>query len=359
MGVYLDYLRQRGHTYKVFYSIPNTLSRVWIGERSSFALFDSIASFWYTRLLKHLKLLWIIINAKRFDAILIQKVNLLCPLVRLLVSRNKNIVFDFDDQCFWDLEWVKNKNISLLRRIRFWRRGLQHPKVLKLFKQVIVGNRRLSELAIFVRGKENITIIPTPVDCVLYDNSKHNLPPAHPIAIGWAGSGENHLRHLELLEGPLRELAKRHDFTFKLIGAMYSEKIKGLFRFLDERFICIDWIQDYSQLIDAIKSFDIGVMPLRDDGESRFKCGFKALQYMASGIAVVVSPVGINKEIVQDGINGFWASDEKEWVKKLSILIEDKDLRKRFGLNSRKTVDESYNINKTFDEFASILENLN
>ena len=83
-------------------------------------------------------------------------------------------------------------------------------------------------------------------------------------------------------------------------------------------------------------------MPLPDEEWTRGKCGLKALQYMALGVPAVVSPVGVNTEIVSEGTNGLLAGDDTEWVDKLSTLIERPELRKRLGAEARKTVEKRY-----------------
>lgn len=354
IGAYLDYIKKRGHTYQIIHCIPNKLSRIWIGGRSGFSLFNTFYSFWSGRMLKHLKLIWLIIIAKRFNVILIQKVNLLYPLAWVLRLRNKNIVFDFDDQCFWSLELARGNKVGLIKRLDLWRRGLQHPKILKLYSHIIVGNRYLADIATAIKKEEEVTIIQTPIDCKLYC-LKEKTSQDVSIIIGWAGSAENHLRHLELLVSPLKELTKRYSIIFKLVGTMYSKKIKALFEFLNSKFFYIDWV-GHSRLPQLIRTFDIGVMPLRDDDESRGKCGFKALQYMASGVPVVISPVGVNKEIVEDGINGFLAKDPSEWIEKLSSLIEYKELRTAFAIKGRETVEKLYSLDKISNIFINTIE---
>jgi glycosyltransferase involved in cell wall biosynthesis len=96
--------------------------------------------------------------------------------------------------------------------------------------------------------------------------------------------------------------------------------------------------------IADLHSFDIGLMPLSDDVWTRGKCGFKLLQCMAVGLPVVCSPVGINAEIVTDGVEGFWARGEEEWVARLSQLVADAGLRAAMGRRARQKVAASYSL---------------
>ena len=107
-----------------------------------------------------------------------------------------------------------------------------------------------------------------------------------------------------------------------------------------------------------LRRIDIGIMPLRDDEWSRGKGGYKLLQYMATGISCVGSPVGVNKEIIEEGNNGFLASDNDEWYKKLEILIKDRNLRQAMGRNARQTAEEKYSVEKVYaKKFISVLYN--
>jgi glycosyltransferase involved in cell wall biosynthesis len=83
---------------------------------------------------------------------------------------------------------------------------------------------------------------------------------------------------------------------------------------------------------------------LWDDEWALGKCGFKAIQFMACGIPTVASAVGVNRDIIQDGINGFLASTEAEWVEKLTMLLRDAELRRRLGLAGRQTIESGYSL---------------
>jgi glycosyltransferase involved in cell wall biosynthesis len=101
---------------------------------------------------------------------------------------------------------------------------------------------------------------------------------------------------------------------------------------------------DHGTEVADLQTGHIGIMPLPDDEWTRGKCGLKLLQYMSMGMASIASPVGVNREIIQDGVNGFLASTHDEWYEKLLRLCEEAPLRTRIGQEARKTVIESYSL---------------
>jgi glycosyltransferase involved in cell wall biosynthesis len=116
----------------------------------------------------------------------------------------------------------------------------------------------------------------------------------------------------------------------------------------------IPW-SDKSEVEDLMK-IDIGIMPLPDDEWSKGKCGFKILQYMSLNIPSVSSAVGANKEIVRNGENGFLCSNDQEWFKNISTLIESAELRQRIGRAGRETVVRQYSVNSNTPRFLSLFE---
>jgi glycosyltransferase involved in cell wall biosynthesis len=95
---------------------------------------------------------------------------------------------------------------------------------------------------------------------------------------------------------------------------------------------------------------------MTDNAWNRGKCGFKAILYMSLGIPCICSPVGVNREIISDGKNGFLAETEEEWFNKLSLLIEDSALRKRIGFAGRATVQEKYSVEANSSKFLEIIQ---
>jgi glycosyltransferase involved in cell wall biosynthesis len=112
--------------------------------------------------------------------------------------------------------------------------------------------------------------------------------------------------------------------------------------------------------IEDLNNIDIGIMPLYNNEWEKGKCGFKGLQYMSLEIPTIMSPVGVNTEIIQDGLNGFLAKTEQEWFGKLAKLIENKELRNKLGKAGKQSILEKYSVeankHKYLDVFSSVLQ---
>jgi glycosyltransferase involved in cell wall biosynthesis len=205
---------------------------------------------------------------------------------------------------------------------------------------VFVGNQYLADYAL--QYNDNVKIVPTTIDTEEYKRDE-NVKRNGIICIGWTGSITT-IKHFEYAAPILRMLKEKYGekITIKVIGDRnYAHKglgIKGM-----------PWNKENE--IKELSSFDIGIMPLPNDQWSKGKCGLKGLQYMALEIPAIMSPVGVNSDIIQDGVNGFLADKEEEWVSKISRLIEDKDLRERMGKEARKTVLQKYSREAQKDNY--------
>ena len=107
--------------------------------------------------------------------------------------------------------------------------------------------------------------------------------------------------------------------------------------------------------VDSIRNLDVGIMPLVDGPFERGKCGYKLIQYMACGLPVVASPVGVNRQIVKHGENGFLAETPAEWAKALLTLLADVDLRERMGRTGRQVVEREYCTRVTGPRLVELL----
>ena len=249
----------------------------------------------------------------------------------------KPVIFDFDDAIFLPASSHQNSFIKILK---------DPAKIMEIAKKsnyVIAGNNYLAEFA--YRFNPNVKVIPTSIDTDRFF-SKTGEGFKKEVTIGWIGSGTT-IKFVYAIREAIIRLSKKYDnVIFKIIGGDLD--IENLHNIVNK-----PW--SLSEEIEDLRSFDIGIMPMADNAWTRGKCGFKTILYMSMGIPSVCSPVGVNKEIISDGENGFLADGEDEWVEKLSRLIEDKDLRARIGSTGRKTIEERYSVKVNAPEFLSII----
>ena len=137
--------------------------------------------------------------------------------------------------------------------------------------------------------------------------------------------------------------------TFKVIGeAGYRNDELGV--------TGVPW--SFSTELDELNELDVGIMPLPDDDWARGKCGLKGLQYMALEIPTVMSPVGVNREILGDDEYGLLASTEDEWIEALSRLIESSELRTKLGRAGRERVISAYSVDAWKETYAREFDGL-
>jgi glycosyltransferase involved in cell wall biosynthesis len=165
------------------------------------------------------------------------------------------------------------------------------------------------------------------------------------VIIGWTGSHST-LKYLEGIENVLQTIEKRYKHVSFLVIANREPDLNI------SRLRFIKWRENTE--VQDLLTIDIGLMPLSDDDWTRGKCGFKALQYMALGIPPVSSPVGVNRNIIQDGVNGYLVQSHDEWVAALSKLIEDVTQRKIIGENAAKKIEQEYSVKSNRANFLSL-----
>lgn len=275
---------------------------------------------------------------RSFDFVFLHR-KLLSTVGWYILRKNaKRLVYDFDDAVMF--KDSINKNQISNRRMNNFIRTVKNADL------IIAGNEYLKDFAI----KENPRsfVIPTPIDMQRYVERSHEVP-SDIIIIGWIGSSVT-LFYLE-------KMKKAWDAIFNKFPYVKLKIVADKF-FDCNRMPVIKKQWRYEEEIADLHTFDIGLMPLTDDPWSRGKCGFKLLQYMAVGVPAVCSPVGVNREIVTDGINGFWANDEDEWVDKVGELIKNRQLRIEIGSRARKTIIERYSTEVCSKKILAILNSV-
>jgi glycosyltransferase involved in cell wall biosynthesis len=261
-------------------------------------------------------------------------------LVEWMISRSGiPVVYDFDDAIFLPSVSEANKALGFLKNPG------RVASIVARSTHVVVGNEFLAQYA--RRYNPAVTVIPTAVDTTRFvPRTERTSHPDGKLVVGWIGSPTT-FPYLEALAGVLRQVATQHPFVLKVSGAGRPVRMPGVD--VEE----VRW--SMSDEVSLFNTCDIGVYPLTDDEWSKGKCGFKAIQCMACGVPVVAAAVGVNREIIEDGVNSFLATTPAEWVEKLGRLLSDAALRARMATAGRRTIEERYSLRVTAPQLAAVL----
>jgi glycosyltransferase involved in cell wall biosynthesis len=256
---------------------------------------------------------------------------------RIIYWLNKCLVIDLDDAIWEPPAYVTSPFV------RFMDFGWT-AKMARISRHAIAGNVTIADY-IAARGCP-VTIIPTCIDMALHRQKTYVENKDGVIRLGWTGLKDN-LGYVDAVLPALRDLSARYPLELVVAtGGVYTaEGVR-----VNNRVWRIE--EEFEYLSDV----EIGLMPLEDTPRARGKCAFKALQYMGVGTPVVLSPVGMNAEVVEDGVTGFLADSMDEWREKLERLILDSELRERMGRAARRVVEERYSIDAHYQSFKRVME---
>lgn len=282
----------------------------------------------------------ILINKNKFDLIWLQHEAF--PWIpnwieKLFFKTKIPVIVDYDDAFFHRYDLNNSTLIKFVLKNKI-------NNVMNQADTVIVGNEYLSDRAKISNAK-SIYIIPTVVDTDRYEVVKKNNNGI--FTIGWIGS-PNNSKYLMSIKNAFKEIGKDPKIKLVLIGSQDIELENIDFKVKP-------WNENSE--VEEIKKFDVGIMPLIDNPWERGKCGFKLIQYMACGIPVIASPIGINSKIVENGTNGYLAETEDDWIKYIKILKNDFNLRIKMGINGRRLVLENYSLQLVSGQIETILKN--
>lgn len=248
-------------------------------------------------------------------------------------------VVDYDDAVFHSYD---NHEKVIVRFLL----GDKIERVMRGAALVLAGNDYLADRARRA-GARRVEYLPSVVDLDRYQESSR--PREGCFTIGWIGSPSTARQHLTIIESVLADFCR--DGASRVIAVGSGElNLAGVP--LEVR----PWSEETE--VSDILSFDVGIMPLPDNPWERGKCGFKLIQCMACGLPVVASPVGVNRRIVEHGVNGFLASTAEEWTAALTGLRDNEELRSAMGKAARGKVEKEYSLQEAAPRLLSLLQSV-
>ena len=256
---------------------------------------------------------------------------------RRLLPQNVPYVVDLDDAVFHRYDQHRSAHVR-------WLLGHKIDRVMQASACVTAGNEYLAARARNTKAPK-VEIVPTVIDLTRYDTTKLAAPDGA-LRVGWIGTPQTWAELARPIQSALAPELARLGAVFRAVGAELEQRTT-------EGLEILPWSENSE--VQMIRGMDIGIMPLPDTPWTRGKCGYKLIQYMACGLPVIASPVGVNVDIVEHGVNGFLAETPAEWENAVSQLLADPQLRARMGAAGRRKVETDFSLQVWADRVAEIL----
>ncbi|MGA1864191.1 MAG: glycosyltransferase family 4 protein, partial [bacterium] len=269
-------------------------------------------------------------------------------LERLFRKYSRCLIFYFDDAIWLSKNYFGR---SLEQKIQ---------EIIRMSDWIFVSHKYLADYA--RRFNSSVLTFPMSIDTSIYCMKQYRIytyPEESPngrkniiinesfseshknqekVILGWSGGPWNYPQLLEFLN--IFKEIKEKTGTEILIqsGAPPPLEIQQI------GVTYVPWQKDTE--IEIIQRMDIAICPLRDSAWTRGKFSIKLLQYMACGIPVICSDVGVNKDVIIDGLVGFVVKEQEEWLAKILTLIHDREKRQEMGKAARQRAENCYSIEK-------------
>lgn len=246
----------------------------------------------------------------------------------------KPLVFDVDDAIWMTTPFGRSAVSSGARRADI----------------IFAGNAYIANW--FDRYSDNIIIIPTAIKTERFQQIEYNFPYSGKFIIGWTGSSST-LPFLEAIESPLNQFLEQN-VESRLV--VVSDKIPSFKHIPREKLQFFPWSEDNE--VKGLQNMSVGLMPLPDNDWAKGKCSFKMLQYMACGIPVIVSPIGMNKEVLSLGSIGLSAQSNADWYDALCFFRENPERAREMGQEGRIVVKKNFDQKLITEKIAQIFREL-
>ncbi len=277
-----------------------------------------------------------LLGARRYDLVWIEKECLpwLPSFIEGVLLKGVPYAVDFDDAVFHNYDMHRNR---LVRKVL----GAKIDKIMGGASLVVAGNSYLAARA-HEASARRVEIVPTVVDLSRY---AFDAPVCDELPrVVWIGSPST-VKYLQMVYQPLRILGERVPFVLRVVGGVVD--MPGV------KVELFDWSEETE--VKSLRDCDVGIMPLADTAWEKGKCAYKLIQYMACALPTVSSPVGANRDVVLEGLTGYFADSCEDWVAGLERLLTDKDLGRRMGMQGRLRVEQSYSLQAMGDKMVTLL----
>lgn len=289
---------------------------------------------WINKKLSQLKKIYVLLIARRYDGIIFVKY-VTSHYIKIVRKHTRaKLLYEFDDSM-----WLNN----IFGNTEF-------ERIICSVDYVSCDNDYLKQKAEKYNRNTFVVKGPPQVEKFIVYQVNNPVPKNDLVVIGWVGS-QSSLFYLESIYDVLEKIGSRYsNVVLRILGSgsmspkeLHLKKIK------------YELIPEYNEplMIKEISAFDIGLYPLFNDELSIGRGFLKATIYMSAGVPVVCSNIGLCQLLIKDNFNGFLANSSEEWFRKLSLLIDDKDMRKKIGTTAQQEMLKHFNKKVCFEDLKT------
>ena len=241
------------------------------------------------------------------------------------IAKRKPIIYQLDDPLFVP---YKSPHSGYFSYLKFFGKV---KEIIRMSKVVMVNSSHIREYA--SQFNKNIWQVPSVVDTEKFAYKPFDQN-SDKVCVGWSGS-QTTLKNLQLIKNPLKQISEKNLCRFHFIGGTDLD-LEGV------KYEAQKWNGDTE--VDDLRKMQIGLVPLPQNGWNKYKFIMKTAQYMALGIVPVGTPMASNTEVIRHGENGFLAATDSDWEKYLTLLINDRDLRRKMSVKSAQDAQAKYSL---------------
>jgi len=335
---YFSYFKQAGYEIELSPLFPSKYLDIFFkkGKKSLYYIVKGYCNRLYNLLI-----------LKKYDVIVIEYE--LFPFLPyfiewLFLKGSKNIVIDYDDAIFHNYDKSNHFIIKLLCRNKIY-------KLVRLANTVITGSPYLTET--LEKYNQKIIEIPTSIEFYKYQLIKHKteLDTNKPFKVGWIGSKTQSI-NIAIVTEALKNLQKKYKIQLVLIG--FDHFLEHILSGINYKLI--EWKAETEN--EVLQSLDVGIMPLKPSYFNLGKCGFKLIQYMASGLPTISTPLEANVKINRDG-NNLFAANIDEWEQCFEEIINNKDyFKNEVGKKNLEIAKNYYSTEVNYKKYLSVFESI-
>jgi L-malate glycosyltransferase len=256
------------------------------------------------------------------------------------IARRKPIIYQLDDPLFVP---YKSPHSSYFSYLKFFGKI---KEIIRISKVVMVNSTNIRRYA--EQFNQNIWQVPSIVDTNIF-TYKPDAQNVEKATVGWSGSPTT-LKNIKMIEKPLQKLSAQGSKIHFIGGTEFDLN--------NVNYTAQNW--NGATEVEDLRKIQIGLVPLPDNGWNKHKFIMKTAQYMALGIVPVGTPMASNTEVIRHGENGFLAANDEEWVKYITMLADDSELRQQFSraavIDARENYSLEANSAKVIEAFQSAVK---